>query len=308
MAPSEDTAVTKSQPQPTSDQRSARPSNPLASFIAGRVDKAQNSSASDTVLNGQARLWRLLNDWYFRTEITGWENLPDTPSLLIGIHSGATLTLDTWTLQARWWERFGAERRMHIAAHDVLLALPVLGDYFRSVGCIPANRRAVTSTLAAGDDVAIYPGGEQDAMRNWRRRDQVVLAGRTGFIRQALRSQVPIVPVATSGGSDTVFVLSEGRWLADGLDKLFGLKETLRGVTLPIISGFPFPVAVELLPAHLPLPAKIRTRLLEPIELDHDPERENDKQYVQGIYNEVERVLQQGVNDLAKKRRLPVFL
>jgi 1-acyl-sn-glycerol-3-phosphate acyltransferase len=197
---------------------------------------------------------------------------------------------------------------MHIAAHDVLLALPGLGDYFRSVGCIPANRRAVTSTLAAGDDVAIYPGGEQDAMRHWRRRDEVVLAGRTGFIRQALRSQVPIVPVATCGGADTVFVLSEGRWLADGLDKLFGLKKTLRGVTLPIVSGFPFPLAVELLPAHLPLPAKIRTRLLEPIELDDDPERAHDKQYVQQVYSEVERVLQQGVKDLAKQRRLPLFL
>jgi 1-acyl-sn-glycerol-3-phosphate acyltransferase len=299
--------VTTSQKAPTESQRSERPTNPVASFIAGRVAKAQNSTASDTVLNVQAPLWRLLNDYYFRTEVTGWENLPDTPSLLIGIHSGATLTLDTWTLQTRWWERFGAERRMHIAAHDVLLALPGLGDYFRSVGCIPANRRAVTSTLAAGDDVAIYPGGEEDAMRNWRRRDEVVLAGRTGFIRQALRSQVPIVPVATSGGSDTVFVLSEGRWLADGLDKVFGLKDTLRGVTVPIISGFPFPLAVELLPAHLPLPAKIRTRLLEPIELDNDPERANDKQYIKHIYGEVERVLQQGVNDLAKKRRLPVF-
>jgi 1-acyl-sn-glycerol-3-phosphate acyltransferase len=290
------------------EERSPRPANPLASFIAARVAKAQNSTANDTVLNAQAPLWKLLNDYYFRTEVTGWENLPDTPSLLIGIHAGATLTLDTWTLQARWWEKFGAERRMHIAAHDVLLALPGLGDYFRSVGCIPANRRAVTSTLAAGDDVAIYPGGEEDAMRNWRRRDKVVLAGRTGFIRQALRSQVPIVPVATSGGSDTVFVLSEGRWLADGLDKVFGLKKTLRGVTLPVVSGFPFPLAVELLPAHLPLPAKIRTRLLEPIELDDDPERAHDNQYVQRIYSEVERVLQQGVNDLAKKRRFPLFL
>jgi 1-acyl-sn-glycerol-3-phosphate acyltransferase len=299
--------VSTSQQKAAGVERSERPSNPVASFIAWRVAKAQESTASDTVLNTQAPLWRLLNDYYFRTEVTGWENLPETPSLLIGIHAGATLTLDTWTLQARWWERFGAERRMHIAAHDVLLAMPGLGDYFRSVGCIPANRRAVTSTLAAGDDVAIYPGGEEDAMRNWRRRDEVVLAGRTGFIRQALRSQVPIVPVATSGGSDTVFVLSEGRWLANGLDKVFGLKDTLRGVTLPVISGFPFPLAVELLPAHLPLPAKIRTRLLEPIELDDDPERVNDKQYVQKIYSEVEHVLQQGVNDLAKKRRLPVL-
>jgi hypothetical protein len=60
-------------------------------------------------------------------------------------------------------------------------------------------------------------------------------------------------------------------------------------------------VAGELLPAHLPLPAKIRTRLQEPIELDDDPERENDKQYVQQIYSAVERVLQQGVNDLASR-------
>lgn len=300
--------MARSQSESTADEHSRRPTNPLASFIAGRVDRAQNSASSDTVLDKQAPLWRLLNDWYFRTEVTGWDNLPTAPSLLIGVHSGATLTLDTWTLQTRWWERFGAERRMHIAAHDVLLAMPGLGDYFRSVGCIPANRRAVTSTLAAGDDVAIYPGGEEDAMRHWRRRDEVVLAGRTGFIRQALRSQVPIVPVATSGGSDTVFVLSEGRWLADGLDKLFGLKKTLRGVTLPIVSGFPFPLAVELLPAHLPLPAKIRTRLLEPIELDNDPERVHDEQYVQRIYTEVERVLQQGVNDLAQQRRFPLFL
>jgi 1-acyl-sn-glycerol-3-phosphate acyltransferase len=299
--------VSTLQQEATGDARSERPSNPVASFIAGRVAKAQESNAGDTVLNAQAPLWRLLNDYYFRTEVTGWENLPNTPSLLIGVHAGATLTLDTWTLQTRWWERFGTERRMHIAAHDVLLALPGLGDYFRSVGCIPANRRAVTSTLAAGDDVAIYPGGEQDAMRNWRRRDEVVLAGRKGFIRQALRSQVPIVPVATSGGSDTVFVLSEGRWLADGLDKIFGLKDTLRGVTVPIISGFPFPLAVELLPAHLPLPAKIRTRLLEPIELDDDPDRANDNQYVEKIYDEVDHVLQQGVTDLAKRRRLPVF-
>ena len=60
----------------------------------------------------------------------------------------------------------------------------------------------------------LWPGGEQDAMRNWRKRDQAVLAGRKGFVRFALQKQVPIVPVATVGGHDTVFVLSEGRFIA----------------------------------------------------------------------------------------------
>ena len=40
-----------------------------------------------------------------------------------------------------------------------------------------------------------------------------MLAASKGFVRFALRQQVPIVPVATIGGHDTVFVLSEGRFL-----------------------------------------------------------------------------------------------
>jgi 1-acyl-sn-glycerol-3-phosphate acyltransferase len=35
-------------------------------------------------------------------------------------------------------------------------------------------------------------------MRAWRRRDQATLAGRMGFVRQAIRSRVPIVPVAAA--------------------------------------------------------------------------------------------------------------
>ena len=124
-------------------------------------------------------------------------------------------------------------------------------------------------------------------MRSWWKRDVATLGGRTGFVKQAIRSGVPILPVATVGGHDTVFVLNEGKWLADALDKVLGLKKTLRGSNLPIIAGFPFPIAVEVLPAHVPLPAKIRTELLDPIEVDTDPERADDEAYVQKIYDQV---------------------
>jgi hypothetical protein len=113
--------------------------------------------------------------------------------------------------------------------------------------------------------------------------------------------------VATIGGHDTVFVLSEGRWLADGLDRLMGLKKRLRGATLPIALGVPFGIAPEILPTHIPLPAKIRTELLEPIRVDIDPARVDDRQYVDRIYLEVEAAIQAGMDRLAKRRRLPVF-
>jgi 1-acyl-sn-glycerol-3-phosphate acyltransferase len=187
------------------------------------------------------------------------------------------------------------------------MATPVLGDYFRAVGVIAAHRDSVTKALAKGEDVAVWPGGELDAMRSWTRRDVAVLGGRTGFVKQAIRSGVPILPVATVGGHDTVFVLNEGTWLANAVDRFTGLKKTLRGAKAPIIAGFPFPLGVEILPAHLPLPAKIRTEILEPVEVDTDPDRAGDDTYVRSVYDRVESAIQAGMDRLAAKRRLPVL-
>jgi 1-acyl-sn-glycerol-3-phosphate acyltransferase len=233
--------------------------------------------------------------------------VPDRPCLVIGVHSGGALTMDAWTLVNAWHTHFGGRRILHGTAHDVLLATPGLGDYFRATGVIAADRTSVTAALAQGDDVVVWPGGEVDSMRSWRRRDVATLGGRTGFVRQAIRSGVPILPVATVGGHDTVFVLSEGKWLARVADRMGGLASKLRGANVPIIAGFPFPLAVEVLPAHLPLPAKIRTELLEPIEVDADPERAGDSAYVRSVYERVEAEIQAGMDRLAARRRFPVF-
>jgi 1-acyl-sn-glycerol-3-phosphate acyltransferase len=184
------------------------------------------------------------------------------------------------------------------------MAAPGLGHYFRANAVLPASREGVTRALAAGHDVIVWPGGEQDAMRHWRKRDRAVLAGRAGFVRQAIRSGVPIVPVATVGGHDTVFVLSEGRFLARWSG---GLGRRLRGATLPITLGVPFGIAFEILPTHIPLPAKIRTELLGPIRVDHDPGRTHDQEYVDGVYGEVEAAIQAGMDRLAAHRRFPIF-
>jgi 1-acyl-sn-glycerol-3-phosphate acyltransferase len=290
--------------------RSVAPAGGLQGFIARRVADATENALSgpdERLMAVQEPVWKFLADRYFRVEVDGWDLLPDEPTLLVGVHSGGSLTMDAWTFVHAWWRRFGRERILHGTAHDVLMAAPGLGDYFRLNAVLPASRRGVTAALGAGDDVIVWPGGEEDAMRSWRKRDTAVLAGRKGFVRQAIRSGVPIVPVATIGGHDTVFVLSEGRWLADGLDRLIGLKKRLRGATLPIALGVPFGIAPEILPTHIPLPAKIRTELLEPIRVDTDPARVDDRQYVDRIYREVETAIQAGMNRLAKRRRLPVF-
>lgn len=280
-------------PQPTGVQ----------GWIAKRAANWNLSGPDERLMRAQMPVWSAVMDHYFRMEMDGWHRLPDEPSLLIGIHSGGSLTMDAWTVALQWYRRFGRRRILHPTAHDVLMATPGLGDYFRGNGVIPPNRESMAAALGAGHDVILWPGGEQDAMRNWRKRDKAILAGRKGFVRFALRQQVPIVPVATVGGHDTVFVVSEGRFIA----KWTGLGKRLRGATIPIVSGFPFPLAVEILPMHLPLPAKIRTELLEPIELDPDPARSEDAAYVDSVYREVETAIQAGMDRLAKRRSFPIF-
>jgi 1-acyl-sn-glycerol-3-phosphate acyltransferase len=123
-----------------------------------------------------------------------------------------------------------------------------------------------------------------------------------GFIRLAIRSAVPIVPIATVGGPDSMPVLTSGRRLAKALrlDKLASIK------LVPIALQAPWGFSPALLP-EIPLPTKIRTAFQAPIELDRDPERAEDDDYVEKMYREVCRRIQSGIDVLARRRRLPLF-
>ncbi len=257
-----------------------------------------------SLMDNQSGFWNTLMDRYFRLDISGWERLPDQPALLIGVHSGGPLTMDAWTVVIAWWRQFGKQRSLHGTAHDVLMNSPLLGRYFRRMGAISPTRENIQAAFEKGDDVILWPGGEVDAYRTWKKRDKAVLGGRRGFIRLAIRSGVPIVPVATVGGHDTLFVLSEGR----GLAKVLKLKERMRSDVAPITLSWPFGVTLHLTPfQHIPLPAKIRTELLEPIYPENDPTLADDQEYVDAMYELVESRIQEGMDALAKKRKFPIF-
>ena len=288
---------------PEAEPAKAAPRGWINGLLNHRTQTWSVTGQNADMMEKHSAVWDFLLDRYFRVEMTGWEHLPNRASMLIGIHSGTWLTMDAWTLCAQWWRRYEGRRILHGTAHDALMAMPGLGNYFRNVGVIPAKRESVTAAFAAGHDVVIWPGGEVDAMRSWSKRYDVVLGGRKGFIRQAIRSGVPIVPVATVGGHDTVFVLSECRKLA----KILRLKKLLRTDIAPLILGFPFGITLEALPMHIPYPAKIRTEILEPITIDTDPDRENDTAYIDRIYKAVETRIQEGVHRLASRRKGLIF-
>ena len=273
-----------------------------AGWVADRAGDWDLDGPDHGFMHKQKYFWNPLMDYYFRQEMEGWERIPEPPALLVGIHSGAPFVWAAWTGGIQWWRHYGEERPLHGTAHDVLMAAPGVGKYFRKMGVLPAAPDSMTAALAAGRDVALWPGGEVDSLRPWVKRDEAVLAGRTGFIKLAIGSGVPIVPIATVGGPDSMPVLFSGRRLAKALqlDKIARLK------VFPFAISAPWGIAPAALP-EIPLPTKIRTAFQEPVKVANDPAKANDDAYVESKYDEVRRSIQRGMDELARRRRFPLF-
>ena len=271
-------------------------------WVAERAGQWSLDGPDYSFMEFQKYFWNPLMDYWFRMEIEGWENIPEPPALLVGIHSGAPFVWDAWTVGVQWWRRYGDERPLHGTAHDALMALPGIGTYFRKMGVLPAAPDSIAAGLAAGHDVALWPGGEVDSLRPWVKRDEAILAGRKGFVRLAIKSGVPIVPISTIGGADAMPVLTSGRRIA----RLLQLDKIARLKVFPVALSAPWLMAPAMLP-EVPLPTKIRTAFQPPVELDTDPERVDDDAYVEARYTEVRESIQSGIDALARRRTFPIF-
>lgn len=115
--------------------------------------------------------------------------------------------------------------------------------------------------LRAGGVVLVFPGGIYDAYRPTVAENVIDFNGRTGYVRAAIEAQVPIVPVVSIGGQEGQLFLTRGTWLA----KRLGLSRW-RSDILPVTVGLPFGLSM-IMPPNLPLPTKIVSQVLEPIDV-----------------------------------------
>jgi 1-acyl-sn-glycerol-3-phosphate acyltransferase len=125
------------------------------------------------------------------------------------------------------------------------------------------------------------------------------MGGRQGFIRLALEKDVPIVPMVTLGGQETALFLSRG----EGLARLLRLDTSMRLKSLPVMLSLPFGLQIGPLP-HVPLPAKVSMRFLEPIDVR---ERFGEDPDVDEVYDEIVASMQETLSALQRERRLPVL-
>src|SRR4051794_2272965 len=108
----------------------------LAGSVTSRVPPADlDERDPDYIRETLPRMW-LMSSLYFRGEVRGLGNIPDTgPVLLVGNHSGGNMTPDTTVFSLAFHAYFGVERRFHQLAHNLVLSYPPLG-FLRKYGTV----------------------------------------------------------------------------------------------------------------------------------------------------------------------------
>lgn len=235
---------------------------------------------------------------WFRFEVRGLDFLPaDGGALIVANHSGGMLTPDVLIFAAAFYGRYGYGRPLYTLGHDGMFAGPMSG-WLARLGVIRANSENTANALRSGGVVLVFPGGIYDAYRPTVAENVVDFNGRTGYVRSAVDTGVPIVPAVSIGGQESQLFLTRGTWLA----KRLGLSRW-RSDILPITVGFPFGLSM-IMPPNLPLPTKIVTDVLEPIDV---VSRFGDEPRVADVDAHVRSVMQTALDRLARERRFPVL-
>jgi len=239
---------------------------------------------------------------YFDAEVRGMERVPSSPVLLIGNHSGGVITPDTSAVYVAWYRTRGFDDPLMGLAFDAIFAVPGWRELMRKIGQMPANMDIARTALDDGNSVLLYPGGSYEVFRPWKDRNRILFKGRKGFIRLALETGVPVVPVVGHGGHETTFVLTRGERLA----KLLG-ADRVRMDGAPLLFQLPWGISTPAMPG-FPLPAKITVQVCEPLDWSRfAPEDAADPAVLEQCYEEVTSVMQATLDALAIENPRPLW-
>ncbi len=233
------------------------------------------------------------NQRYFRLRAEGFERLERGPVLYVGNHNGGIAGPDLCGTLGSLWDARGPEAPLYGLAHDFpMKQFQRLGAVIQRFGALRATPENALRALRAGAQVLVYPGGELEAYRHARRRDEVVLGPRNGFVRVAREARVPIVPIVAHGAHRSAYIFSEGAEIASAL----GLKRWARLERFPLALALPWGLALGPWLPYLPLPFTIQLRVLPPISVptDADPAC---------IAEHVRAKMQTALDELARRAR-----
>lgn len=220
---------------------------------------------------------------YFRCECFGLENLPEGRFLIIGNHSGQ-LPFDAAMIATAALLDAPKPRLLRGMVERWSAELPFVSSLFVRAGQVVGDPAVARKLLEQDEGVMVFPEGARGINKLFAQRYQLTEFGH-GFMRLALETGAPIIPVALVGAEEQAPAVFDFKALA----KAMGIP------ALPVI----FP---HILP--LPLPVKYRIYFGEPMYFKGDADEDDDivANHVKHVRHTIQRMIEEGL-----ERRQGIF-
>jgi 1-acyl-sn-glycerol-3-phosphate acyltransferase len=218
----------------------------------------------------------LIYRYYFRAETVDIDRVPSGPVLLVANHAGQ-LPFDGMMLGASMLLEAEPPRIARPMAEYWVSELPWVSVAAARMGAMVGTPQNCVSMLEAGECVMVFPEGVRGMNKLYSQRYQLQRFG-LGFVRLALQTGTPIVPVSIVGSEEQ----------QPGLANLSSVARLLGMPALPITPTFPLLGPLGL----LPMPVKYHIYFGEPLRFEGDPS--GDDRHIQERVDIVKAAIMQG--------------
>ena len=220
--------------------------------------------------------------FYFRSQVKGIEHVPDGRVLIIANHSGQ-VPVDGLLIGASLMLDAEPPRFPRSMVEKWSAELPFVSVLFPRCGQVVGSPENARRLLQNQEALVVFPEGSRGISKTFDKRYQLTDFG-LGFMRLALETKTPIVPVSVVGGEEQYVSVADIKPLA----KLLGMP------ALPILPQMLFGML-------MPLPTKYRITFGEPLVFDGDPD--DDDAVLEEKVWVVRQTIQSMVNRGLKERK-----
>ena len=220
-------------------------------------------------------IW-LYKSW-FRVQTHGVDQVPAGKVMLIANHSGQ-LPLDAAMIAMSLLIEGEPPRVVRAMVEKWAPTLPFIAPFFARIGQVVGTPENCRRLLAAGETIMVFPEGVRGLNKTYDKRYQLQEFG-TGFMRLALETGAPIVPVGVVGAEEQA-------------PAFFDFKAAAK------LIGFPaLPVTLTGIP--LPLPVKYHLWFGAPMRFTGRPDDDDSEleRKVREVKHQIHELLQRGLAD-----------
>ena len=225
-------------------------------------------------------VFALFYKYYFRVKAYGLEHLPKGRMLVIANHAGQ-IAIDACMIGTATVLDANQPRPLRGMGEYWLPTLPFVNVFMARVGGVVGTPKNCIDILEHGEAVIAFPEGVRGMNKPFRERYQLQRFG-NGFMRLALQTNTPIVPVAVVGSEEQ----------APSLGNFAPLARLLSMPAFPIVLNF------------FPLPTRYHIYFGEPMEFRGNPNDEDEVivRKVEQVKGRIHDMIQRGL-----KQRRSIF-